>query len=115
MFEEIFDNIEKLVEITKIPLYFGGLALLYLLYILMYFGLIKYNISYIENIHIIIQIYICIFLMIRFHPFRKHQLKEYDAQIIFGSALFLMTSLGFTNIFMNYFQYVSPFGNTTIE
>lgn len=38
--------------------------------------------------------FVCVFLLIKFHPFREHTLKEGDSNIIFGSAFFLLFNLG---------------------
>jgi hypothetical protein len=36
-------------------------------------------------------------LMVRFHPFQQqHTLKEFDAKIIFASAILILTDLGIT-------------------
>ena len=39
------------------------------------------------------QLIVCIFLIYRFHPYRKHVLQEYDARIIFSSAMFLLVNI----------------------
>jgi hypothetical protein len=39
---------------------------------------------------------------LRFHPFRKHTLGKYDGQIIFISALFLLTNEGMTEFLLSH-------------
>ena len=59
-------------------------------------GVVYIDASYIEFLGKLIRYFICAFLVIRFHPFRKHELHKYDGQIIFLSAMFLLTSEGLT-------------------
>ena len=103
MLQEIFDIVEEFVEKVKKPVYIGALTTLHLLYALVFFGFITYNSVSVERIDILIQLFICFFLMFRFNPFRKHELKQFDGEIIFGSALFLLANLGFTQYFEHYF------------
>ena len=69
--------------------------LLHLIYIFTFIGLLSVNPLYIKDFDFIVQLVICLFLLFRFHPFRKHELRVYDSKIIFSSALFLLLNLGF--------------------
>jgi drug/metabolite transporter (DMT)-like permease len=75
---------------------FIGSVIFYSLYFVLLFGLFYVNKTYVDYIHIAIQIIISLFLIIRFHPFRKHVLESGDSAVIFSSAMFLLTSLGVT-------------------
>jgi hypothetical protein len=99
----IFEKIEQTLEMIKKPVYMGSLFILHFVYILITIGVIQYTPQIISNLNIFIQIFISVFLMIKFFPFRKHELKEFDSTIIFGSAIFLLTNLGFTEYLTNYF------------
>lgn len=98
----MIDKIDSFVDIIKKPIYLFLIILIHLLYIAAYFGILKYNVKYIDYLNIGIQFLICIFLIIRFHPFRKHHLKEFDANIIFGSAVYLLINLGLTEYVLHY-------------
>lgn len=104
MFGIVIDKTEHYLEIIKKPVYIGSLFILHLVYVLLFFGIIRYTPAFVNNLNVLIQIFVCMFLMIKFHPFRKHELKEFDSTIIFGSAMFLLTNLGFTQLFTNYFN-----------
>jgi hypothetical protein len=80
----------------KKPIYLISIGILYLMYFLVFFGLFNINPEYTRLFGNFIQLGICLFLIIRFHPFRKHELKEFDGEIIFGSAMFLLANLGIT-------------------
>jgi hypothetical protein len=103
MFGTLIEKTEHYLEIIKKPVYIGSLFILHLAYILVFFGIIQYTPMFVNNLNILIQVFVCIFLMIKFHPFRKHELKEFDSTIIFGSAMFLLTNIGFTQFLTNYF------------
>jgi hypothetical protein len=69
------------------------------------FGLIYLNPAYVELIKSLTQIVLAIILIIRFNPMKeKHQLKDYDETIIFGTALILITNASLTNNFVNYLR-----------
>ena len=103
MFGTVIDKTDHYLEIIKKPVYIGSLFILHLAYILVFLGIIQYTPMFVNNLNILIQVFVCIFLMIKFHPFRKHELKEFDSTIIFGSAMFLLTNIGFTQLITNYF------------
>lgn len=88
----IDDTLDKI----KIPVFKTGVVLLQFSYILTLFGIIYIDPVQINKLHIIVQLFVCIFLILRFHPFRTHELRKYDSQIIFGSAVFLLANLGIT-------------------
>jgi drug/metabolite transporter (DMT)-like permease len=73
---------------------FIGSALFYALYLVLFFGLVSINETYINYLHVGIQATISLFLLIRFHPFRNHVLEPQDGPVIFSAAIFLLTSLG---------------------
>jgi hypothetical protein len=43
---------------------------------------------------------VCLFLIIRFHPYRKHELRNFDAKIIFASAILLLTNTGLSKYYI---------------
>jgi hypothetical protein len=81
---------------------------LHILYVLVLVGVLSMNSIYFRLFNIFIQLFICIFLMFRFHPFRKHELREYDAKIIFSSAAFLLFNLGVV-------EYIKSYGTNLLE
>jgi hypothetical protein len=67
----------------------------------MYFEIMKFNENIINFSGIAIQTFICFFLLLRFNPWRKVQLTDYDRNIIFGSAIILLGNLTFSKYFLN--------------
>jgi hypothetical protein len=85
-------KIDNALEKTYLP-FFGLIIITNALYFTTYFKLMNINQKYIEILNIAIQVFICLFLLIRFNPLRDHELRQYDAKIIFASAVLLSTNL----------------------
>jgi hypothetical protein len=86
----------ELLEQIKIPLYNAMVLVLYMCYFLLYLGVFYINPEYIETLSRLIRLFICSVLIIKFHPFREHKLKEFDGQIIFAGAVLILTDMGVT-------------------
>lgn len=103
-------NIKTITKKTELtlehitPLFLWTLTGLHALLIAIFAGVIYVNPAFIENVSFIIRIFVCIFLMVRFHPFRTHVLHKYDGQIIFIAAIFLLTNEGITSYVLKYFD-----------
>lgn len=87
--------IDKFANILPSTIFISS-ALFYVLYLVLFFGLVSINNKYINYLHVGIQLVISIFLIIRFNPFRTHVLGPQDGPVIFSAAIFLLTSLGLT-------------------
>jgi hypothetical protein len=97
----LFYKFDKVLDKIKKPVYFTSVGFIYISYFLIFFGIFYMNKRYIELFSNLLLIFVCLFLIIRFHPFRKHELHEFDATIIFGSAILLLTNAGLTKLIMN--------------
>ena len=86
------------IDTIKFRTYSGMIALLYLFYILTFFGIYFVNPKYIRLMSIAIQLFICLFLMWSFNPYIKQELRIYDEQIIFAAAFFLLNNVVITEI-----------------
>lgn len=86
---KLLDNITD-----TIGKYYGILpTILLIAYGLIFIGVIYINSEYLYAFKTVMQLIVCIFLIYRFHPYRKHILQKYDAQIIFSSAMFLLVNI----------------------
>lgn len=98
----IFNNFtlttDKLLD-SLVPYYIYAIVGIHVIYIIAFIGLINLNGAYLNEYNIFIQTFVCLFLLLRFNPFRKHNFKESDSHIIFGSATFLLLNLGFVEVF----------------
>jgi hypothetical protein len=77
--------------------YIAGLIALSIFYLLLFLGLLKSEkyFKYVNYANVFIQLYTCLYLLIRFHPFRNHEIKKHDSYVILHSALFLLINLVF--------------------
>ena len=102
---KILEYLDEILEKIKRPVYLWFAFLPFIAYIISMFGLIYLNPAYVELIKSLTQIVIAVILIIRFNPMKeKHQLKEYDETIIFGTALILITNASLTNSFVSYLR-----------
>jgi hypothetical protein len=85
----------------KYPLYFGSVGLLYFSYFIIFFGIYNINTRYVHLLSIFVHVFICLFLLLRFNPFVKAELRQYDSNIIFGSALLLLFNVVFSELGLN--------------
>jgi hypothetical protein len=70
----------------------------YALIILSYLGLSKYNPAFLDTINNYIRIYICLFLLWRFNPFRQSvPFTNLDRKIAFSAGLFILTTTVLNN------------------
>jgi hypothetical protein len=82
-------------------IYFVTLLFLHVSYFLMYFKIMKIDEKIINYSDIAIQSFICFVLLLRFNPWRKVQMTDYDRVIIFGSAVILLGNLTISKLFLN--------------
>lgn len=79
---------------------------LIILHVLYFAVLLKVNIinsKYVNFLRTFVNMFICLFLIYRFHPFRKElYLKKYDDTIIFTCAVVLFFNEGFVNYILSY-------------
>ena len=85
---------------------------LYFCYFTLFFGVIYINPEYLDVFRTIMQVFVCVFLIYRFHPYRRHTLRQYDPNIIFSSALFLLVNLG---IVKTAHAFIVPIGNVIVD
>jgi len=108
---KLLKYIDDVLDQHKVNIYIWLFAIPYILYFVAFFGIWYVNPSYIHIISTIMQVYVAVFLMLRFNPFVKHEFRPYDDRIIFGSAFLLLTNVGVTSFFSKYI--VSPIANVT--
>jgi hypothetical protein len=75
----------------------------YILYFLILVGFQLFDLSeYIILLDFCIKVYVCLILIMRFNPFRTLEtFSEFDRQLVFTAAIFLLANIGFVSIFRN--------------
>ena len=94
-------EIESNLELIKKPVYVALIIMLYSCYFLLYVGIFYINPTYIKSLSIAIRLFICMFLLYKFHPFREHKLSYFDDKLIFASAILILTDMGITQYVVN--------------
>lgn len=89
-------------EPIKLNLFKLSIAIMYILYFLTFLGVTYIDKTKIHFMSVIFEIIICIILMIRFHPFKKHVMTDFDHAIIFSAASFLFINLFTSEIYSQY-------------
>ena len=87
-------------ELTAIQNYtfIAVTVLSYLLYFLLLLG-VSTTPRYYDSIRTIVQVYISLFLIWRFNPFRQTQFNYLDKRIAFSAGVFLLSTSIITDIF----------------
>lgn len=66
-------------------------------------GLSKISPQFLEQLDYYIRVYICLFLMWRFHPFRSHyEFTDLDRKIAFSAGLFILTTTTLNEYLLNF-------------
>jgi hypothetical protein len=72
------------------------------LYLSILFGLSAGAPQYLDSLNAFIKIYVSLFLIYRFNPFRKVKFTELDAKISFSAGMFLITTTAINNFIQTY-------------
>ena len=79
--------------------------IIYILYAISIIGLSQKAPKYIDILDDYIKIYICLFLIYRFHPFKTTiEFTELDRKIVFSAGIFLLTTTTINKIALSYFD-----------
>jgi hypothetical protein len=76
----------------------------YLTYILFAIGFFTTAPQYLNKLDYYVKIYVSLFLLWRFNPFRKIQFTELDRKISFSAGIFLLTTTTINEIIIRYFN-----------
>jgi hypothetical protein len=87
--------IEEALDKSKKPFYYF-ILLVHFLYFVTYFGLFVVHPETLSWLDTITQVFVCLFLLIRFNPLRERepiQIEKYDRKLLFGSGVLLFSNL----------------------
>ena len=80
----------------------------YALIILSYLGLSRYNPAFLDDINNYTRIYICLFLLWRFNPFRHlDKFTNLDRKIAFSAGVFILTTTVLNNYLTTFTNKIS--------
>lgn len=76
----------------------------YVLYFITLIGISYINPKYLSLLQNILKYFVILFLLFKFHPFQKNvNFTNFDREIVFSSALFLLATSSLTEIVKKYF------------
>ena len=82
------------IDTITIPVYTISLAIVYICYIAVFLGVFVAVPKYIRLLNLGIQTFLCLILMLRFHPFRENpKLQPGDNMFIFGVVVIVFTNV----------------------
>jgi hypothetical protein len=81
----------------------------FILYILISLGISANAPQYLDTLQYYIKIYISLFLIIRFNPFRTVKFTELDTKIAFSAGLFLLATTAINNVLQKYLTNFEPY------
>uniref|UniRef100_A0A6C0HZG5 Uncharacterized protein n=1 Tax=viral metagenome TaxID=1070528 RepID=A0A6C0HZG5_9ZZZZ len=93
-----FEKIQK-------HIFMFSVVIIHISYIAIFLGVFYINENYIRYLSTLIQTFVAILLTIRFNPFNKYyKTTEFDKQIIFYSATFLLLNVVSTEIYTTFLK-----------
>ena len=96
--------LHKKLNDIQLNLFMFIIACSYILLISSFFGLSTQAPIYLKTIRYYVQIYICLFLIWRFNPFRKKiKFHDLDRRVAFSAGLFILTTT-MLNIYLVQFK-----------
>jgi hypothetical protein len=93
-------KIDSVMESYSKSMFLYTTAIMYLLYVLVVFGISTVAPELLSYLEFFFRLFICLFLLIRFNPLRKHTCTEADGRIIFAAALLMLSTQGLTHLAM---------------
>jgi len=99
-----FKRLNKLLNIIQENLFSFTIIIIYILIVVSFFGFSKLAPEMLSKIDYYFRIYICLFLIWRFNPFRKvTYFTDLDRKIAYNAGLFILTTT-FLNNYINYLK-----------
>ena len=110
MFMKILKNVFLTFEsiVNKGDKYYGTIIKFSHVINFLYIGIFTFmgihvlNDQMLHDFNTIVQIMVCGLLLFKFHPFKKHVLKQSDSELIFSSAVFLFFNLSIIEMLNKY-------------
>lgn len=85
-------------------LFIYGLYASYFLYTIILLGLSATAPKYLSTLRSFLKIYVSVFLLWRFNPYRNELMTKFDKRVVFSCALFLLTTTTITQLVLNYLK-----------
>lgn len=98
-------HIHKFQETTFQYVYY----ITYILYFIIAFGLSTKAPEYLSTLDYFLKLYVSIFLIYRFNPFRKIKFTELDRKVAFSAGFFVFATTTVNQILIHYLEVIKKF------
>lgn len=78
------------------------ITLTWILYIIIAFGISSSAPNYLNDLQYYTKIYVSLFLILRFNPFRRVKFTDLDREIAFSAGIFLLGTTAINSFLANY-------------
>ena len=85
------------------------ILLTWFLYFVILLGLSANAPQYLNDLQYYVKIYVSLFLILRFNPFRHSRFTELDAKIAFSAGMFLITTTAINQFIVTYFNEIKGY------
>jgi hypothetical protein len=92
----------KTLHVAQVHIFNIVIYVTWALYVMIVLGLSANAPQYLDDLQYYVKIYVSLFLIYRFNPFRRVKFTQLDAKIAFSAGLFLFTTTAINQILMNY-------------
>ena len=106
-----YNKIHKFQE----NIFFLILIISWTLYFCIWVGLFASAPKYLSYLDFYVKIYVSLFLILRFNPFRKVEFTALDREIAFSSGVFLFSTTYINELLQKYAKYVMEQGHSFIK
>ena len=87
------------------------ILLTWFLYFVILLGLSANAPQYLNDLQYYVKIYVSLFLILRFNPFRHSRFTELDAKIAFSAGMFLITTTAINQFIVTYLNEIKGYLN----
>ena len=99
----------KNIHIFQINVFNIIIYLTWILYIAILFGVSSKAPQYLDDLQYYVKIYVSLFLIYRFNPFRRVKFTGLDAKIAFSAGVFLLATTTVNSILQNYLSIIKQY------
>lgn len=92
-------------EVFLYRFFIAALIFFHFLYFLCFIDISIFNENFVYLLNNFIQLFVCIFLLVKYNPLRKPDFNKNDSFLIFTSASFILFNIGFNLGLQKFFDY----------
>ena len=99
----------KTLHVAQLHIFNVVIYATWTLYIMIVLGLSTNAPQYLDDLQYYVKIYVSLFLIYRFNPFRRVKFTQLDAKIAFSAGLFLFTTTAINQILVSYLANIKQY------